>query len=67
MYFLSGLLLFLQGCFSLQKDANLPFEEEEEEDIEDPEYGLLIKRDTLELKDFSLEGVDEEKAKELMT
>ena len=58
--------IFHKDCFSLQKDANLPFEEEEEEDIEDPEYGLLIKRDTLELKDFSLEGVDEEKAKELM-
>ena len=53
--------IYHRGCFSLQKDATLQSDEENEE-TEDPEYFLLVKRDNLELADFYVEGVDEKQA-----
>merc|ERR1719391_674871 len=57
--------IYHKDCFSLQKDTTLE-SDEEDGDIEDLEYFLLVKRDTLELDDFYVGGVNEEKAKELM-
>ena len=57
--------IYHKECFSLKKDNTLESEEEEAE-IEDPENALFVKRDTLQLNDFYVEGVDEKKAEELM-
>ena len=57
--------IYHKGCFSLKKDNTLVSEEEEAE-IKDPENALFVKRNTLQLNDFYIEGVDENKAGELM-